>query len=509
MGFKNIMQKRKTNKQLRKSSKAVSLNLKSRFSGGAKRLAPLKKRGVKGIRATPKGSRKRSEWGIMFDTVKKYLGKAVRFIPNIIPYLSEASVSLHSSTHTKILKVPNSGNGQANISQSLNLLTGGYPRFWSEGERVCLCHKGLLTKVSLTDGTLSGNVLCRFDLEPGLTSWLSRMANFEKYRFRRIAIVYTPTCPATTTGALTGYFEWDVDSLDNPLTLESAIDVASSHASAATVDVWGKHVWLFSGQDEPHELYYVDRRGHEARLTTQGVFTLLSTEDSSANVDVGLLEIVYEIEFLVAEISSMPSGTYTAVDSLGTGQTAALPFGNAVAYLGRSFDNAIGEKEQVYANTSVRYIADTNSWLSIPEGFWSVTLSFTGVDLAGLLVGLYGGYAAIVDWTDTSAIESASNGGTAWVYSILLFSSGVAVGMEKGIQVLFSSATSVDRARATICYLNGSASYIDPLASQVTTLTKQVQQLLKEEKERYEKQKQPEPYRPQLVRRSSTQRNHI
>jgi hypothetical protein len=332
-------------------------------------------------------------------------------------------------------------------------------------------HSGLLADVEIASSTVArvkGEQLFRMSLNPAsLEQWLARMANFEKYRFKNIAISWKPTVAVTQPGAIVGWFEWDVD---DPLVLdqgEETLRDALAHESASLVSVYRPHTWVFSNKEEPEEEWYVDQGTRELRFTDQGMFTLCAASDFAAETDVsGQLVVAYEVEFMIPELRSTQQGTYGVYEG-GANQTYDYPFGDSITHAGVNWDSPFSGLLKVPQNALMKYhVVGGDSLFQLPRGYWLVVFHVqgTGLGYSGNDVTVTGGYDVLCDDTGLANWgEVAGSNGQFEAY-YLIYSNGWNLNWNDNLNLpddgfsadsVLNAGDPISSAYIFVAYLNG------------------------------------------------------
>jgi len=141
----------------------------------------------------------------------------------------------------------------------------------------------------------------------GTFPWLSRIAvGYELYRFRRLRMTYSPSCPSNTWGMVVGAFEYDPN--DAP---PASKQVLSAYEGAKRGSVWTKTTWDLV---PPAGWFYVGAAppGAEARFQEVAKFYLGIYGHTVPNTVLGELTVSYEVEFCKPEMGPVnPSEAIT------------------------------------------------------------------------------------------------------------------------------------------------------------------------------------------------------
>jgi hypothetical protein len=423
---------------------------------------------------------KRTFWEDFLDGLDKgfEIGKKIM---NVVPFLSNPAHSKPGATVSGsrgMIGVAYSSVRSAPPPPLMRSIGGGMYRFSHRGEL------GALTSSPRGSTATRGEVLYTTDLTPAVEEWVQRMSAFEKYRFRNVAVTYNPNVPTTVGGKILGLFEWDIDAPLNFGQGEETIRVAMAHQSAAMVDLWTPHTWLFSSRNETKDWWYVDQAGHEPRLTRQGRFTVLAAsdmDDADLPVVFGDLTITYEIEFMVPELSSQPSGSY-AFYSGATSCTPTNPWGTVIG-TADSYDQGCVPAYLVPTNVAASYVLSTTGtyYWNLPAGYWIATYRIVGTTIAGVSVDYQGGYDALMTAASggsARAYSEINSAGTQTTGMCLFKSNGQVIGGATSSAphgfTLSLTAAAVSSGFVIFTYLNGSVPYVNPLELKMKMLESEV-----------------------------------
>lgn len=274
-----------------------------------------------------KYSKKKWTWSELLSDIvgkageygKKFKEIFSSFVPmGLGPNQPFRTLSLATNKPGKAVQVAKLGVEQVGIASPFTITSPGAPVMTSSpGGTYHLLHGDFLQPLVVPAGTKMGDIVFELDLDPYMGRWLAAMANFERYKIRKVAVTYNPMCPTTTSGSLAGVFEFDVDNMIPAGNSDSTMQLVMAHQTASIVDIWTPHSWIFEPED-PAEWYYVVPGGHEPRLEKQGKFRLFAGADFDAILKAALLTVTYHIEFKVAELNSGPLGSYDSVYAYGT-----------------------------------------------------------------------------------------------------------------------------------------------------------------------------------------------
>jgi hypothetical protein len=170
----------------------------------------------------------------------------------------------------------------------------------------------------------TGTPVLSYDVNPAgtLFSWLSKVATgYEKFRFKKLEFIYTPTCSSTTSGVVA--MAVDFDASDNPPTTKLAL---SAYGNCVRTNVWTRGRL---GVVCPSTWYYVGLAGTtvnpvgtDVKFYDLGKF-YLGVFNQSSSTPVGELTVNYTIELTQPDYAS-PAGYAEYVGFQGTNSLANL-----------------------------------------------------------------------------------------------------------------------------------------------------------------------------------------
>lgn len=437
--------------------------------------------------------KKESFWSKLWNGMKKAFGIGSKIIEYAAPLLATRSSSgevgaLRLNSRTRTMLLPSEHVAQMGLANSFKMDGMARPLIRTTKNGYSFIHSGLLTDVEIPADTVRGDLLYRIDISPLMETWLSSMANFEKYRFKHVFITYKPTCSATEQGGLAGVFEWDVD---NPLSSgngEDTIKDVMAHQSAHMSNVWSPATYHFCNSEEPNEEWFVDPGSREKRFTTQGVFSLYAASDFAA-LSAGQLCVAYEVELLVPEVRSTTHGTHQIYT--GKNETVNEPLGDELEIIDPHYSDPLLGYKEILGNVSVRYYTDGGTpaeWgIQIPTGFWKIDFVVQGTNISALLPVAAGEYQALTTDAGVAYINTAVTA-TLSIGTMLFESSGVSHGLpgdEKPETCVYftCTATTITNVDVYLTRLHGNNRISYPtasLASAIKRLAKQVNMLPKQ-----------------------------
>jgi hypothetical protein len=417
---------------------------------------------------------KKSGWQKFLDGLKKALGIGSKLAEFVLPLIGKPGIDgslgpVLSCTHSCASRIGTTG--MVGLAQPLKEPGMARPVISTTSRGYSFIHSGIIGEVSIPGSTKRGDQLLRVDLTPStLETWLSAMANFEKYRFKNIVVTYVPMCAATEPGAVCGFFEWDVD---NPLSVgqgEDSLKDAMAHYSSMLSGVWSPFTCHFNSKEEPTEEWYVGSAGVERRLATQGTFTLIAASDFDDALEAGQLMVAYEIEFFIPEVRSNLDGHWTHHRSLAANNDEDNPFGTEPGHFLEYpvyYEDPISGALPVGLNASLKqYFHGTPAVddysMQLEEGFWIVAAYATGctaitawdLETIGAYQILESAASVDINW---STINAAATDAITWA---LIFSSGLDAGalystVPTNAFKIACTATGVGNTYIAAAYLHG------------------------------------------------------
>jgi hypothetical protein len=455
---------------------------------------------------------KLSGWQKFLAGLKKALGIGAKIAQFALPFFGATSANgtpgkliTCSKTGARCMQMPG-----AVLATPLSMAGMANPIMTQTKFGYEFIHSGLITEVQIPVGTQKGDLLYRLDLSPAtLEPWLSKMSNFEKYRFKNVFISYKPTCAATETGGIVGFFEWDPDL---PLTLnqgEDSVADSMAHQSAMLTSVWSPATFHYNNAEEPDEEWFVDPAGREKRLTTQGIFTLVAASDFASALSAGQLLVAYEIEFMIPEVRSAVDGTW--VTYYGKSVNTAHPFGQALVALEVDYPDDLLGISKVPQNTIIKYTTNypnTSAPLSgfqLPYGYWTVTAIIAGSDLTAAALQVQGDYKLLqypgIPLQNTYQVVRTPQYASV---NVMLFSSGIDMGSASArptncFWFTTTAATAVTSSWISAAYLHGHPMSSFSLPEVMTKMRTALNEIRFEQKALEEALAQKRTYREALL----------
>lgn len=231
-------------------------------------------------------------------------------------------------------------------------------------------------RIRLTDS--EGDILLQQDIQPNAFDG-SRMADqeklFQRYRFTKVRIRYTPIASQADAGQLIGYFSTDPD--DSPPSGSAGVAYAEAHggvkfqvSSSAFFDMpINTKMDLYTGPQDPNN------DGTDAnKMKVQGRFTVLAVS-SNLPTSLGTLSVYYEINYSYPQLSNGGFPDSNSYALLTLNQTTYTPI---TILLFRSFpDNAWTAYKQTLSVPVVPDLALLGYFgFKMSVGSYSVSISF-------------------------------------------------------------------------------------------------------------------------------------
>lgn len=251
-------------------------------------------------------------------------------------------------SHFKSSQRPGVAGGPASLVAGVSnnvQVTRSQPKYiYSQGS-VRIIHKELVCNIVNSAGiqstiaTTNGTSVYQVNAGSGNAfPWLSQIAaNYDKYRFKRLRLVYIPLCPTTEAGRVT--LCYDVDSTD-PIPLDRQ-SISNYHCSSEGAP-WATQ-YLDCKLSDNSKWYYTDASGINTLSTSplnanldQGQFFAVTYSGSSSN-SVGEIYALYDVELT----DPQPSGA-SMFQTFGNAASvsSALP-SNAPVFSGNNTATAL------------------------------------------------------------------------------------------------------------------------------------------------------------------------
>jgi hypothetical protein len=448
---------------------------------GGKKKKGKKDKGEGGAPNKPKKEKKKkSKWWDSIGSVLGSIGKmAMKFLP----------MFLGNRTHSTM---------RAGVSSTSGMIGMAEPTAWSAGEvpnitgmgsgAMMISHSGYLGTVLKTNpsgaNAVRGDLLFRVALDPFIEAWLAKMANFEMYKFRNIAITFHPALPTIVSGRVMGYFESDIN---NPTACglgEATMKDAAAHTSAIMVDCWVPHTWVYSFHEGAW--LYVNPSCHEPRTSKSGIFSIIAGTDMSSSdipTTLGDLLISYECEFRNPELNAtIPSGSYACLSGV-TGMVKDYPFGTEVTTVPFE-DSGVTPDYEIPNNIAYSYSVlgpglVGGSWFKFPIGYYAIVTYLTGTGLSASGTGLHqvtGNYSLQLGPGGVMFADEFCN--TTKAYGFAYFKSSGYDDSESGLRIGgLATATTVATCMSTVVCLGGQVPYVNPIWSAFKMVKEELKRL--------------------------------
>lgn len=282
--------------------------------------------GSKALDKKKKKKKKGSAWSkIMVGAAKTALDIAPVLLPALL------SQNGHQASYQRFMSQPTSVRATAPpmvgtaTSANLQPLTGltKFTPTIQEGKMtgVTICgmeYVGALNGPSGGGSWSKGAHMFELPLNPLANEWAgTRLAVqahlWERYHFRKVAVMYQPASASTTSGQMIAYIDSDpAEGLSTTGT--QAVQVASSHAGAEMNQPWQMGCAHYVADAKTQDLY-LDVQGTDIRLVSAGNYRCIAATDIPMDTDtLGDIFVAYEIELKVPDRAN--------VNALGGGYAA-------------------------------------------------------------------------------------------------------------------------------------------------------------------------------------------
>lgn len=354
------------------------------------------------------------------------------------------------------------------------------------GGKIMIRHRGRLctipkAAISTAADALPGQLLYRKTLDTGLEPWLTRIAAFQKYCFKNVAVTYIPAVPVTVPAKVCGYFELDVDAPSPTDQGDATLQNISVNPTAKTVDSWTPHIFGISFSD-PY-MYYTSSTYHEPRTSKQAIFSLVASSDmTSADIPdtLGELWVSYECELYFPSMTDGPAmGQSLTIAGDLTSESAMYPFG-ATPTAGSLADTSVTPNVEIpnrltWTCRSTLNGAAIGNVFNFTEGYYMVFYEIRGTDLVKATDPVtYAGYASPLNWVGGTAAEGTV--AATLVFGVNTFRS-TGFGEDRGLIINLTSVSTITIARLVVVSLGGSLPYQSPFMSELTDLKEKVLEL--------------------------------
>lgn len=446
---------------------------------------------------------KKSGWSKFWDVLKNIGSIAMKVLPMILakhPGVKEHTISLGSSSGTKTIRLPISGGISSAYESSVRPTTA--PEIRTENGITHLIHSSYVGTVKcLRDGhpVLRGQAMYTVDLTPQITAFCSRMASYQRFRFRNIAFTFIPAVTTEQAARVMGYFEEDVDNQIPTGQGDTTIEAASSLASACITTVWTPHTFVYSFHE--NAWFYTSQNGVEPRTNKQGIFTIVAASnfDETFQSPVADLTCTYDVEFSDPMLYSDPTqGLSVTVSAANNDCTANLPFGSEVVACnildlnGQSStaDMAVYEvPNRLVCKYSKSYMdgIDTvvGSTFRLPKGYYVYVFKFDGDITVNVEhpVLFHGGYRPLsypytmnyrdsLHWAWVEHTQETTHAWSMWGY---FYSDGWAP--TGSLSITLATINQDAKAAVTFVALGGAFPYSNPFTSGLTSMQKEIDQI--------------------------------
>jgi hypothetical protein len=307
-----------------------------------------------------------------------------------------------------------------------------------------MIHEGELTNLLKYDDSevdySRGDTMYSIAINPDIEEWLSAVGKYSKYRFKDIAVTYSPAVPTTVSGKLIGFFETDID---DPLLGddgEETIRRAMANVTAAQVDIWTQHTWLKSFRHEANDWWYTGSTYHEPRTAFQGRFVLIAGSDMTDEElpeSLGDLTVTYRVEMMTPDLNiASTSGNQVAYTTSGGGVYNA-PWANLLEQ--SKWDDEVDPDYQIPDGFAVKCTGDVR--FEPPIGYYRVCASITGTGLGAWQITPGGGARYVKNGPARNADEVDMVNATATVaccHFTMAFPEGAYVDLKLAAMTTFS-----------------------------------------------------------------------
>lgn len=280
-------------------------------------------------------------------------------------------------------------------------------------------------------GALDGDILFTQNINPGefVTSRMSQWNPlYQRYRIRKMAILYEGAAGTQTNGQLIGYFDQDVD---NQLDTDSP---ANSQRAAAQVgnqicQCWEDQIFPNGEMDPYTTLFTLPASGSgDERLHMQSTFYLLAATDLAPNLDLGVLYVAYEIEFYIPTLANPGGGGpgsklhYDSSWGSGTlvGFDFAHPLGTAPALAGILSPGSPASTNNLPMVVNASGAGTLVTWTGAPLGtyvatYYSSAQRFMDPSFLGLSIQFTGALGCAITAPNGKVSNPTTIGNVDWV----------------------------------------------------------------------------------------------
>lgn len=261
----------------------------------------------KHVKKASKAAKKKGGWWSALGGVMSF---AADLVPAVLPFL----LANHGPTKAKVAALPSSQQpvaAGAPLAQS-NPLLGNMCGM--KDIRATRDGKGNISKLRVrtfdfltslpTAAYGAGDLIAEWYLSPmdpmyEGTKFAMYASQYEKYTVRKVALIYEPTTPATTTGAIAAcvFADPTVDAAN--LGVGDGLRVVSSQLGADTFQIWG--AGLVEGPST--KALYTEPNGGDLRFTAAGKVALVAATAIVGGIAPGNIYQMTDIEFSVPSLT--------------------------------------------------------------------------------------------------------------------------------------------------------------------------------------------------------------
>ena len=253
------------------------------------------------------------------------VGAALAIIKKSSWYLSQANNARKAivNAFTRGIGGGATGGVQRNVIPKVTSTRAAFQRGTVTGS-IVQAHREYVQDVSPTSAAFS---LAKFQISPSdrvlfkSLAYISRC--FDKYRFKKLRFVYTPSCATTTSGRVAGAFEYDLNDTA-PL---NKVDLYAMEASRR-----GPFFEPMSWDMTPTGWMDVSLTGAEPKLSCPGYFVFASMECDTTGVK-GELYVEYEVELKISSKFVPVQQNFLITNAAGLLTSGHSSTGDAITYI--------------------------------------------------------------------------------------------------------------------------------------------------------------------------------
>lgn len=262
------------------------------------------------------------------------------------------------------------------------------------------------------NGAVTGDILAEVSLNPTTADWLGtrlqrEMSLWERFRFRKFAMLFEPSVPTTQPGQMVMFIDTDPDE-DLEGSGLAVVQQATAHSGSEMFQVWeaGTAEYL---PDTDTQDFFADADGSDQRLISPGNAFLVASTDLQESV-YGALYGCYDVELLVPQIEDGVLSAYFAqIQGDQVNADALQPMGDGVTTvvggLPYSFEALLGSGSTFYGIPPGRYYMTFTAYGTTinldAETYFAVTGAYTSIGgSAFYATGNNGDYAIITATID-------------------------------------------------------------------------------------------------------------